>query len=77
MDKLEANILSWLEDESDFEDASTQIVENENISDSDRSTIHSEHNTETEQSADSDASNNKEKQAHEKRVFQMPKVTVQ
>lgn len=60
MDKIEAQILSWLEETSDFEDASTHIVENENISDSDRSTIHSEHNTETEQSADSDASNNKE-----------------
>lgn len=56
---MEAQIVSWLEEISDFEDASTQIVD-ENVSDSDRSSHHSEHNTETEQSADSDASNKKE-----------------
>lgn len=36
MDKKEAQILSWLEETSDFEDDSTHIVENENISDSDQ-----------------------------------------
>lgn len=57
--KLDDQILSWLEEISDFEDASTNIVD-ENVSDSDRSSHHSEHNTDIEQSADSDASNEKE-----------------
>jgi hypothetical protein len=56
--KMDAQIVSWLEEMSDFEDASLQFIE-ENVSESDRSSNHSEHNTDTEQSADDD-SNNKE-----------------
>ncbi|KAF5295916.1 hypothetical protein FQR65_LT10347 [Abscondita terminalis] len=59
MDKKEAQIMSWLEEISDFENGSIQIVD-ENVSDSDGSSHHSEHNTETEQSVDSDVSNKKE-----------------
>ncbi|CAG5024326.1 unnamed protein product [Parnassius apollo] len=55
---MESQIVSWLEEISNFEDASTQIVD-EYVSDSDRSSHHSEHNTETEQSAKRDASNKK------------------
>ncbi|CAG5023366.1 unnamed protein product [Parnassius apollo] len=56
--KKDSQIVSWLEEISDFEDASTQIVD-EYVSDSDRSCHHSEHNTETKQSTESDAFNTK------------------
>ncbi|CAG5025396.1 unnamed protein product [Parnassius apollo] len=50
---MDAQIVYWLEEMSDFENASSQFV-SENVLEGSRSSYHSDHNTDTEHSADND-----------------------